>query len=51
VHDFYCDKLPDAEKIIGRIDIEDMPYIALAISLNADGILAEDKHFSKQGAK
>lgn len=44
----YCERLSEAEKIIGSIDEKDTLYIALAISLNADGIWTEDRHFLKQ---
>jgi len=47
-YEVYSKKLSEAEKIIGSIDRKDVPYIALAISLNADGIWTEDKHFSRQ---
>lgn len=47
-YEIYRKKLPDAEKIIGNIDRKDVPYIALAIYLNADGIWTEDRHFLRQ---
>ncbi len=47
-HKFYYKKLSVAEKIIGNIDEKDVPYIVLAVSLNADGIWTEDRHFLRQ---
>jgi len=37
-----------ATNIIGSIDKEDIPYIALALSFQNDGIWTEDKHFEQQ---
>jgi predicted nucleic acid-binding protein len=45
---FYADRIKDAEKIIGKIDINDVPYIALALSFKNDGIWSEDKYLQKQ---
>jgi predicted nucleic acid-binding protein len=39
--------LKEAEKIIGDIDPGDIPFIALALAVDNDGILTNDKHFSK----
>lgn len=39
--------LPQAEKIIGEIDPDDVPFLALALHLDAD-IWSDDKHFQKQ---
>ncbi|MBI5253643.1 MAG: PIN domain-containing protein [Euryarchaeota archaeon] len=47
-YELYRRKLPEAEEIIGGIDEGDVPYIALALSLNNDGIWTEDRHFSRQ---
>ncbi len=45
----YSDKLDEAEKIIGVIDKDDVPFIALALSMANDGIWTENvKHFGKQ---
>ncbi len=48
-YEFYRAKMSEAGKIIRSIDEKDAPYIALALSLNADGIWTEDRHFLKQG--
>lgn len=39
--------LPDAEKIIGKTDRADAPFIAAALATGA-GIWSEDRHFFKQ---
>ena len=41
-------KWKDAEKIMGRIDMSDVPFVALALSLPSDGVWTEDKHFLRQ---
>ena len=45
---FYENNLQGAHKIMGRIDKDDVQYIALAMSLDADGIWSYDKHFEYQ---
>ncbi len=40
-------QLPEAEKIIGEIDPDDVPFLALALHLNAD-LWSDDKHFQNQ---
>lgn len=37
-----------AERIIGKIDEKDIPYIALALAIDNDGIWTSDAHFKKQ---
>jgi predicted nucleic acid-binding protein len=34
-----------AHKIIGSIDSFDVPFVALALSIDNDGIWSNDKHF------
>ena len=46
--EFYIDYLGDAGRIIGKIDENDVPYIALALAINNDGIWTDDAHFQKQ---
>jgi len=41
-------KYEEAEKIMGKIDRGDVPFVALALSFPNDGIWTEDKHFLKQ---
>jgi len=41
-------KWKEAHSIMGRIDVDDVPFIALALSFPNDGIWTEDKHFLKQ---
>ncbi len=48
VEEEYFDEMKRAEKIIGKIDPKDIPFIALALSIENDGIWTRDKHFSKQ---
>ncbi len=45
---FYENKMQEANKIIGGIDRDDEPYIALALELSADGIWSYDDDFRKQ---
>ena len=42
------EKYREAKKIIGKIDRNDVPFIALALSFPNDGVWTEDKHFLKQ---
>jgi predicted nucleic acid-binding protein len=44
----YLDKLDEAYKLIGQIDEDDVPFLALALAIECDGIWTEDKHFEKQ---
>lgn len=46
--EFYIDYLSDAGRIISKIDENDIPYIALALAINNDGIWTNDEHFQKQ---
>lgn len=39
-----------ADKIIGKIDKKDIPYIALALAIENDRIWTADKHFKQQNA-
>ena len=41
-------KYIEAEKIMGKIDRDDVPFVALALSFPNDGIWSEDKHFRRQ---
>ena len=41
-------KFREAERVMGKIDRDDVPFVALALSLPIDGIWTEDKHFLKQ---
>ncbi len=45
---FYAKSMREAHKVIGGIDKDDEPYIALALSLRADGIWSYDTDFRKQ---
>ena len=44
----FLDKLEEAKEIMASIDIEDVPFIALALSIENDGIWSDDNHFQKQ---
>lgn len=37
--------LKEAERIIGDIDPSDIPFVALALAVENDGIWSNDKHF------
>jgi len=41
-------KYKEAERIMGKIDRDDVPFVALALSFPNDGIWSEDKHFLRQ---
>jgi len=41
-------KIEEAEEIIGQIDPNDVTFIALALSIENDGIWSNDAHFQKQ---
>jgi len=43
VHNF-----PESTRLIGHIDVEDVSYLALALSIDNDGIWSDDRHFEKQ---
>jgi predicted nucleic acid-binding protein len=45
---FYKNSMQEAHKIIGNIDKDDEQYIALALSLDADGIWSYDGDFKMQ---
>ena len=44
----FIDKLEEGKEIMASIDIEDVPFIALALSIGNDGIWSDDKHFQQQ---
>ncbi len=44
----YENYLEEADKILGHIDKEDVPYIALALSRVNDGVWSDDRHFQQQ---
>ena len=44
----YKSYLEEAHKILGNVDIEDVPNIALSLSMVNDGIWSDDKHFQQQ---
>jgi predicted nucleic acid-binding protein len=37
-----------AKEIMDKIDLDDTPFIALALSVESDGIWSDDKHFTMQ---
>ncbi|KXB01074.1 hypothetical protein AKJ41_02850 [candidate division MSBL1 archaeon SCGC-AAA259O05] len=43
----FKEQITKAEKTIGEIDPDDVPFLALALHLDAD-IWSDDKHFQKQ---
>jgi len=44
----YHDKMEEADTIIDKLDPKDIPFIALALSIENDGIWTRDKHFKEQ---
>ena len=38
----------ESERVIGKIDRDDVPFVALALSFPNDGIWSEDTHFLRQ---
>ena len=42
------DFIKEANEIIGNIDIDDVPFIALALAIPNNGIWSDDKHLKKQ---
>jgi len=44
----YESNMVEAEGIIERIHISDVPFIACALAIDSDGIWSEDRHFKKQ---
>lgn len=46
--EMFREKTKDAEELIGSIDENDVPFIALALAIPNDGIWTNDKHFLKQ---
>ncbi|MEM3381181.1 MAG: PIN domain-containing protein [Candidatus Bathyarchaeia archaeon] len=41
-------KMEEIRKILDTIDPADTPFIALALSVENDGIWSDDKHFKRQ---
>jgi len=46
--DEYEGKIDEGKEIIGNIDEKDIQFIALALSIENNGIWSKDKHFDKQ---
>ena len=44
----YESNLEQASIIMGNIDLEDVPFIALALSIENDGIWSDDRDFDRQ---
>lgn len=47
---YWVDEWKKANNLIGHIDEDDVPYLALAIHINSHAIISKDKIFHKQGA-
>lgn len=45
---FFASYYAEAKKIMGKIDEKDIPYVALALAMENDGIWTADKHFRQQ---
>jgi predicted nucleic acid-binding protein len=46
----YAEWLGKAKGVTQNVDIEDAPFIALALSFHNDGIWSQDKHLHRQSA-
>ncbi|MEK7250637.1 MAG: PIN domain-containing protein, partial [Bacteroidota bacterium] len=44
----YAQFIPGAQEIMAAIDIDDAPFLALALSFHNDGIWSNDKDFERQ---
>ena len=44
----FSKRIKEAEKIMDKIDMDDVPFIALALSFPNDGVWTEDRHFLEQ---
>jgi len=44
---YYEKELPHAKGLMGSVDIEDVPFIALALKMDVP-IWSDDKHFEEQ---
>jgi len=44
----YKSHINEAQDIMVKIDKDDAPFIALALALDADGILTNDRDYEKQ---
>ncbi len=42
------DKWEEAMKVMKPIDIEDVPFVAAALSISCDGIWSDDRHLKRQ---
>ena len=45
------EQLKQAERIMEKIDKDDVPYVALALAIRNDGIWSDDPHFQKLKGK
>lgn len=44
----YLENIEEAENIMRSIDLDDSPFISLALTMDNDGIWSEDAHFKRQ---
>ena len=44
----YSSYMVEAENLMGKIDIKDVPFVACALAMDADGLYSEDRHFEGQ---
>lgn len=44
----YIENIEEAKKLIEKYDMSDIPFAALALSIENDGIWTEDEHFMQQ---
>lgn len=46
----YANAMEAASRIMGTVDVKDVPFVALCLAKKADGVWTEDKHFLDQNA-
>jgi len=44
----FSKRIKEAEKVMDKTDMDDVPFIALALSFPNDGVWTEDRHFLEQ---
>jgi putative PIN family toxin of toxin-antitoxin system len=49
--DAFSENLEKAKNIMEKIDIKDSEFLALALSIDTEGIFSNDKHFDSSGIK
>lgn len=47
-HNEYASYMQEATELLGKVDIKDVPFIALALAIQNDGIWSDDRDFESQ---